>query len=300
MLRVALIGLGDIARKAYLPVLAARADVELHLVTRRQAALAELGDAYRIAARSTDVGAALTVGVDAAFVHAATTAHDAIVARLLDAGIPTYVDKPLTDRLSTATALVEQAERLGVSLMVGFNRRYAPAYSSLLDLPARDLVVMQKHRNGRPEQPRRFVFDDFIHVVDTLRFLAPGPVEDTTVAYGGAPGLLAHVSLHLRGRGFSCFGAMHRGSGATEETLEVTGGGRRVRVVDVGDVVEYDGTERLSRRDPWVSVGETRGFAQACEAFLSAVREGRLLSAADALETHALCERVVAEVSGTP
>ncbi|MDX6228755.1 MAG: hypothetical protein QOI76_2145, partial [Frankiales bacterium] len=33
-MRVAVIGLGDIARKAYLPVLAALPDVQLHLVTR--------------------------------------------------------------------------------------------------------------------------------------------------------------------------------------------------------------------------------------------------------------------------
>ena len=41
-----------------------------------------------------------------------------------------------------------------------------------------------------------------------------------------------------------------------------------------------------------------RGIAQACEHFLSAVREGRRLSAHDALETHRLCERIVEAAEG--
>ena len=44
-MRVAMIGLGDIARKAYLPVLGTRADVQLAFVTRSTATLDELGAA---------------------------------------------------------------------------------------------------------------------------------------------------------------------------------------------------------------------------------------------------------------
>jgi virulence factor len=83
-LRVGMIGLGDIAQKAYLPVLTARADVELHLLTRDRAKLDRIGDAYRILHRYTNLGALLDAGVEAAFVHAATSAHLALVERLAD------------------------------------------------------------------------------------------------------------------------------------------------------------------------------------------------------------------------
>jgi virulence factor len=44
--------------------------------------------------------------VDAAFVHAATAAHPEVVARLLEAGVPVYVDKPLADSYPEAERLV--------------------------------------------------------------------------------------------------------------------------------------------------------------------------------------------------
>jgi virulence factor len=47
-LRVGVIGLGSIAQKAYLPVLAATPDIELRLCTRDRATLDAIGDAYRI------------------------------------------------------------------------------------------------------------------------------------------------------------------------------------------------------------------------------------------------------------
>ncbi|MDX6255640.1 MAG: virulence factor [Frankiales bacterium] len=297
-MRVAVIGLGDIARKAYLPVLATLPGVQLHLVTRNSGVLADLAGRYRPAAVSTTVEQAIDDGVDAAFVHAATVAHPAIVGALLDAGIPTFVDKPLTDSYPTSAALVGQAERSGVSLMVGFNRRYAPAHLVAHAMASRDLVIYQKHRpRMAPELPRPMVFDDFIHVADTLRFFAPGPIKTESISSGGGDGALEWVSLLLAGEGFSCFGSMHRGSGAAEEALEVVGGGRKTKVIDLGDVVEFDGSERLRRRPGWAGAPETRGFTAMCARFLDAVREGEVLSAADALETHSLCERIVTAVS---
>ena len=296
-MRVAVVGLGDIARKAYLPVLSTVPDVQLHLVTRNRAALADLAERYRPAAVSTSVEQAIADGVDAAFVHAATDAHPAIVGALLSAGVPTYVDKPITDAYATSAALVGQAEIAGVSLMVGFNRRYAPAHRQAHAMTRRDLVVYQKHRPDLPpEDARRMVFDDFVHVADTLRFFAAGPVTSEVIGFGGTSSALAWVSLTLAGDGFTCFGAMHRGSGAGEEVLEVVGGGAKTRVDDLGDVRTYAGAETFRRRPGWASAPETRGFTAICAEFLDAVRSGTVLSAADALETHALCERVVTEI----
>src|SRR5690606_25037553 len=109
-MRVGLVGLGDIARKAYLPVLAARADVDPVLCTRDPDALRQSGDAYRIPHRFTSVTPLLDAGLDAAFVHTATAAHVEVASALLAAGVPTYVDKPLADNLADAAALVTLAE----------------------------------------------------------------------------------------------------------------------------------------------------------------------------------------------
>lgn len=294
-LRIAMIGLGDIARKAYLPVLGPRPDVELTLVTRNADTLAELGAAWRVERLHADLDAALAEGLDGALVHAATAAHPAIVRCLLEADVPTMVDKPLADNAADSEALVDLAETRGVSLMVGFNRRFAPVYqdAAALDLP---LTLMQKNRADQADEPRRVVFDDFIHVVDTLRFLAPGAGQ-ARVHGRVVDGLLEHVALSLFGDGRDALGVMNRVSVSNEETLEVSGGGAKRRIVDMAQVVDQGSQDALTRRGDWTSVGRQRGFEGLCEHFLSAVRDGRRLSALDALETHRLCETVVRELA---
>ncbi|WP_155056688.1 Gfo/Idh/MocA family protein [Streptomyces blattellae] len=296
-MKVGCIGLGDIAQKAYLPVLGTQPDVELHLQTRTPATLDRVADTLHLPGtrRHRDLDALLAEDLDAAFVHAPTVAHPEIVARLLEAGVPTYVDKPLAYQLADSERLVALAEQRGVSLAVGFNRRYAPGYVQCADHP-RELILMQKNRVGLPEEPRTMVLDDFIHVVDTLRFLVPGPVDDVTVRARAEGGLLHHVVLQLSGDGFTALGVMNRLSGSAEEILEVSGQDTKRQVVNLAEVIDHKGQPTVRRRGDWVPVARQRGIEQAAGAFLDAVRAGKVLSARDALATHELCERVVRAV----
>ncbi|MEV6549439.1 Gfo/Idh/MocA family oxidoreductase [Streptomyces sp. NPDC051597] len=295
-MKVGCIGLGDIAQKAYLPVLTTLPGTELHLQTRTPATLTRVADTHHLplAQRHTELDALLAEGLDAAFVHAPTAVHPAIVTRLLEAGVPTYVDKPLAYELADSQRLVELAEERGVSLAVGFNRRLAPGYAQCAEHP-RELILMQKNRVGLPEDPRTLVLDDFIHVVDTLRFLAPGPVEHTVVRARVRDGLMEHVVLQLSGDGFTAIGTMNRLNGSTEEILEVSGQDTKRQVLNLADVVDHKGQPTVRRRGDWVPVARQRGIEQAVHSFLDAVRAGKLLSARDALATHELCERVVRE-----
>jgi virulence factor len=295
-LRIGVVGLGDIAQKAYLPVLTARDDVELSLMTRNPERLERVSRQYGVARRTTTLEDLLDGSIDAAFVHASTEAHADVVGRLLTAGVPVLVDKPLAPDLATATHLVEQAERLDLSLAVGFNRRFCPAYAPLAGLePA--VVLMEKNRPGLPGEPRRFVFDDFIHVVDTVRFLLPPGEEQVSVACVVTDGLLATVTLGIRVGQSTGVGIMHRVSGSEEETVEVLATGVKHRVVDLAEVVtaKADDSSGVRRRgrDSWTGVPTVRGFTAMCEAFLSSVRSGVTLSARDALRSHAVCETVL-------
>ena len=298
-----MVGMGDIARKAYLPVFATRPDVELHLVTRDAQVLADVGRRWRPAGLHADIQAALAVGrFDAAFIHVATIAHPTLVAQALEAGLAVLVDKPLADNLPDALRLVELAETARVPLMVGFNRRYAPAYAALCDQP-RSLVQMTKHRRRLLHPPRRTVFDDFIHVVDTLRFLAPVPVEVAGLETVMRDGLLEAVLLTLKdvgsgsgvGASFRATGAMHRNAGLDREQIDAIGDGRVVSVRDMADTVDEDGVECRSRRGDWTPVERQRGFAGLCDAFLDAVRSDVTLPMEDMLETHRICEAIVTQ-----
>ncbi|CAM5503859.1 hypothetical protein STANM309S_02815 [Streptomyces tanashiensis] len=108
-MKVGCIGLGDIAQKAYLPVLGTLPDVELHLQTRTPATLERVADTLHLPAerRHTDLDSLISAGLDAAFVHASTAAHAEIAGRLVEAGVPTYVDKPLAYEYADSERIVE-------------------------------------------------------------------------------------------------------------------------------------------------------------------------------------------------
>ena len=204
-LTVALIGLGDIAVKAYLPVLAADPDVTPVLITRDAPRRWALQRAWRVESSFATITEALASGItlDAAFVHAATVAHPGMALELIAAGVPTFVDKPLALSAADSERVVGAARDAGVSLAVCFNRRFTPAYAQLATWPGLDTVVLTKNRFGQPDEPRTFVFDDFVHVVDTLRFLAcPEPERVQVSARPGPQGTLARlaVTLHQSGR----------------------------------------------------------------------------------------------------
>ena len=296
-MRVLIVGLGDIARKAYLPVLTALPELEVHLATRNRAVLDLIGAEYRIEHRYTSlVDALASASFDAAFVHAATSAHPAMVEALLARGIPVLVDKPLADNLDDAARLIDLAVRSNTLLAVGFNRRFAPDYAALRDLP-RSLVLMQKHRRASPDEARRVIFDDFIHVADTLRWLAPAAIERQHIETVNRGGLLESVTVALAGEGYHAIGTMHRGSGLDEERLDILGGDARRSVINLAERVDVDGGVSRTRRGDWTPVGRQRGFEAMCADFLIGVREGRQVAAEDLLATHELCERIVVQAS---
>ncbi|WP_223067408.1 Gfo/Idh/MocA family protein [Paenibacillus caui] len=303
MKRIGVIGLGGIARKAYLPVIAARGDIELLFCTRNEAARKELAARYRPAGTAASVDELLDKGVDAAFVHAATEAHPVIVRQLLSAGVHVYLDKPIAYTYEEALELTQMAARSKVMLMTGFNRRFAPMYADLAKADNRRIISMQKNRTGQPDYARRFVFDDFIHVVDTIRHLAPGTVTKTSISVFQQEGKLYHAMLQLEGKGFICTGIMNRDSGGNEEKLEMMSPGRKWTVNGLNETILYqDKSESRITFNDWDTVLFRRGFEQIISHFIDCVQEGREpgISLEDALESHRLCEEIVkqAEAEG--
>src|SRR5687767_6353921 len=129
-MRIAIIGLGNIAQKAYLPLITARNDIELVFCSRNQNILNQLTRMYRVTESVSAIDDLFDKSLDAAFVHTATESHVEIAAKLLQNGAHVYVDKPIATSYAQSQKLVEIAEDSGRILMVGFNRRFAPMYNS--------------------------------------------------------------------------------------------------------------------------------------------------------------------------
>jgi len=174
-LRIGVVGLGSIAQKAWLPVLGAATDWTLQAAWSpgKEKAL-RICETWRMPyADSLD---ALAAQCDAVFVHTSTASHYEVVNHLLNAGVHVCVDKPLADKLSEAETLVELAARRRLTLMVGFNRRFAPLYRELKGrLGEAASLRMDKHRSDSVGNDLRFtLLDDYLHVVDTALWLADG------------------------------------------------------------------------------------------------------------------------------
>ncbi|PLR97843.1 Gfo/Idh/MocA family protein [Bacillus sp. T33-2] len=297
-MKIGIIGLGDIAQKAYLPVLAERGDIEFHLYTRNQQKLAAIGAKYRFH-QHNDFDSMLQSGIKGAFVHSSTESHYEIVRKLLEAGIHVYVDKPITYELESARELTRLAEQKQLILMTGFNRRYAPVYRKLKELEQPNMVIMQKNRRALPGEVRNFIFDDFIHVVDTLRYLFPYEIDQMIVSGKKQDGLLYHVVVQLISGGSIAIGIMNRDSGTLEEKVEVFHSSKKGTAINVSDLyISMDREETKAGGSDWEPTLHKRGFEQMINDFLQAVNEDFLpgITAADSLVTHEICEKIVKQL----
>jgi len=296
-MKIGIIGLGDIAQKAYLPLITQLEEVEPYFCTRTESTLKRLGKKYRVDQLYTSLDQLLAEDLDAAFVHAATGAHYPLVKKLLKNEIPTFVDKPITYHLEQTEELIRLAKDQNTILMTGFNRRYVPTYRSLLKIKAPKTIIMEKNRTELPGEPRSFVLDDFIHVIDTISYLM-GEVEldQLEVSKIKRKNKLVQVILTLKNGENTAIGIMNRDNAVTEESLEVMGFKEKQKIKNITQIIDYtDGGEKTSQTAGWNKMGYDRGFVDMINEFLARVKKGENNKnelAADLL-THRLAEKVI-------
>jgi virulence factor len=301
-MRVGVVGLGSIARRAYLPVLASHPRIELiGVASRTGSTVAEWRRRLRVPLGTTDLDELLRSGPDLVFVHAPTPAHHEIVTRCLDAGVAVYVDKPLSDDLALTEQLTALAERRGLLLAVGFNRRFAPGITRARDWIGNPRhVAIEKHRAEPTQAPARFtVYDDLIHLLDLLVWLGDGAVELEHARVEKDPeGRLrtATGAVVLPGNATGSF-AMHRHDGRDSERLVLHGDGASAVVEELELLtLSRDGTTLVEQPGSWATVGERRGFAALVDHVLDTVAspERCEVHASHVLATHRLAERLAA------
>jgi virulence factor len=296
VLKIGIIGLGDIAHKAYLPVISKRR-VEAHLYTRNEDTLSQVSTLYRFKNIHYSIESLIASGIKGALVHTTTASHEEIVEQLLAHKIHVYVDKPITYNYESTARLVAMAESKNLILMVGFNRRYAPSYRALKELDDPTMIIMQKNRKSLAGEIRTFIFDDFIHVVDTLLYLFPYPINKLTVSGRKKGNLLYHVTLQIvSAEGYTAIGIMNRDSGTTEERIEVFTAQEKRVVHNMSDVlVHKDKRETKLEVDDWGTMLHRRGFEQMIDDFLESLISGTpsAIARPNVLVSHKICEEVV-------
>ena len=154
---------------------------------------------------------ALIGEVDAVSVAAPTVHHHAIASRLLQAGVPVLVEKPICRTVAEADELIALAEAAGVPLQVGHIERFNPAFEELVKRPiSAKFIEAERHGpfTGRSTDIGA-VLDLMIHDIDLLLSLVGSTVVDVSAVgasvFGGqedmvnarlvfASGCVAHVT----------------------------------------------------------------------------------------------------------
>ncbi|MCY6960578.1 Gfo/Idh/MocA family protein [Clostridium brassicae] len=295
-MKIGIVGIGNIAQKAYLPVIGTMEGIELILCTRNQKILQNVSKKYRISKYVNAVEDLIKEGIDAAFVHATTDAHVKILEKLISNNIHVYVDKPIANTYDEALKITKLAEKNNVMFMVGFNRRFAPMYTKLTEVTNPNIILMEKNRVNSPKAIREVIFDDFIHIIDTLCYLLNEDIKDIKVNSLVKEGKLYNIVIQLEGTNSVAIGTMNRDSGVNEEILELMSPGNKYIVRGLEHLTYFvNGEEKRFKNKDWDPILYRRGFQQIIEHFISCIINNKKpnISLRDALITHELCEKIV-------
>ena len=301
-MKVAVIGLGGIAERVYLPMLASWEGVELILSSRREESVWRYQRLYQAAKGSSDLEEVIGMRPQAAIVLTPMETHAGILRSLLEAGIDTYVEKPATLKAEETRSLAALADRAGRIFMTGFNRRFAPLHvraRQLLEDRPPSLAVFTKHRT-QPTSPELFhqLIDDTIHQIDLVRFFC-GEGEPLACDGYTREGRMAGLSMTIR--------LASGGLALIESSLEAGAWKESNQLHGAGQSLYLEAFEQLQRAtsqgvqtwkegyaSSYESTQEGRGFSGAVAHFFQCVesRAQPQTNGWEAAKTQALVEEI--------
>ena len=172
-MRLGLIGLGRIGA-FHATTLSRLAQVESLVVYDAVPALVD-ATVQRVAAESAaSPEALLQAGVDGVVIAAATDVHPKLIIACLEAGLPTFCEKPVARDAAASAEILRRTEASGVPVQIGYPRRFDAAFAA-----ARDAVA-----GGRL---------GWLHTVRSTT-LDPAPPPDAYVRASG--GIFRDCSVH--------------------------------------------------------------------------------------------------------
>ena len=167
MLRIGVIGLGEVAQVVHLPVLMSLP----HLFEVRSACdlspglLNDVGDRFAIPGRHSSAAELIGAGdIDAVLVLNSDEYHTEAVVAAVEHDLHVLVEKPMCLTVREADEIITARNRSGATVMVGYMRRFAPAF-----LQAKEMLPTLGRLNfARVHDvigPNRLIVDQTAHVV---------------------------------------------------------------------------------------------------------------------------------------
>ena len=273
--RVGLIGLGEVAQVVHLPVLESLGDrFRVHaLCDVSPALLAAMGDRHGVPAerRHTDYRELVADDeLDAVLVLNSDEYHADCVVAAAERGLHVLVEKPMCIAPSEAAAIIAARDAAGVQVMVGYMRRFAPAFREALRA-VKDLDRIAYVRVRDIIGPNRLIIDQAATVLrpddippELGRDRSERAARLVREAIGEAPAELVSAYRLLLGLNSHDLSAMRDLIGMPESVAGATAwnGGRYITAIlryDGFCAVLETGVDRQSRFDAHIEVyGDTR------------------------------------------
>jgi virulence factor len=301
--RIAVIGLGGICQKAYMPILGAQKDLELMLYNRSPEPLADTQKKYRIDYGTNNLDQLIDDQPQAAFVLTSSDSHFEIVKLLIQNDVDVFVEKPATMNVDETRILAELAAEHERILMVGFNRRYATLHIRAKKLWGKNPVSMGIFRKFRQnpsfEDRRRQLYEDTIHQIDLLRFYCgEGEVESFVHESKDGKLLSAAAAVRIATGGIGII-ETNLQAGAWREYYSLYGHQTTVEIEAFSKLSVKQGPEQKGWVEPyssaWQSTLAGRGFEAQIKHFFECVesREQPQTSAWDSVKTQILTEAII-------
>lgn len=293
LMKFGIIGLGNIAQKAYLPSYAAlRNQVTFVLASRNQHVRQATSEKYGFEITVETVEELIAEKIAACFVHVATQAHTETVTKLLQAGIHVFVDKPLSENPNEVKALQQLAKDQNLILMIGFNRRFAPFVEELKQVEKKNTLILQKNRVMSQSLVPFVIYDLFLHLVDTAVYLLDDDVCHVQSKIIEEAGFLKRAFLQLETKTTTVICGMNLFAGANTETFQLMSAEGTYVLDNLTDLTIKTGQQtEIKTFDDWTETLWKRGFQQMVNGFIQAVRTGnqQILKQEQTLLSHELC-----------
>ncbi|GEO59144.1 Gfo/Idh/MocA family protein [Companilactobacillus bobalius] len=297
MEKIGVIGLGNIAQKAYLPVMATLQNkYEWHLTTRNEAKGEMLEQKYGFKHFHQTLDQLIAEKPLAVFVHTPTQTHYQIIKQLLTAGINVYVDKPVSENLAEVEELYQLAVEKKLLLTCGFNRRFAPFDQQLKQIADKRTIVSEKIRENALQPTAFAIFDLMIHSVDTAVYLMDEPIQKVDNFLVTDDDNLEQGYITLTGAKSHVQVITNMVGGSNLEMTTVQGSKTRQVVTNLNLLQTYQtGAVTQTSRPDWENTLVTRGFDPITRAFLNAVTNDgeNPVSPESAILSHKLCYDLV-------
>lgn len=295
-MKIGVIGIGGIAKKAYLPTYAKmRKEATFIFATRNEAVRNEIADEYSFSNTVATIDELLAEKIEAIFIHVATKAHFEIAKKCLEAGVAVFIDKPVSEDLQEVRELRKLAKEKKLLFMVGFNRRFAPMVEQMKQLPQKRTIHLEKNEPDHAMNMQFGIYDLFIHLVDTAVYLLDDEIMSVRSKIREEDGQMVYAQMQLSTATTECILSMDFMSGGKMERYQVSSPKQTMILNQLTDLTIRRGlVEEAQRFGDWTTTLEKRGFEQLVISFLAALKgEEADLRQENILLSHELCEQML-------